>query len=148
VASLALAAPLGAGAETAEITRPAQVLAIALREARHARDRHPRSIVMASGSFTAAVRVADSGQATPPSGSEPAGDADSVVYLVAMRGYFHYDGPIPPHERVPPHRVLELIIDKDGFVENQSWRSKVPVPLSSLGTVTRLYRDGKSLVGR
>jgi hypothetical protein len=128
-----------------------QVLSIALREAKFSDDAHPTDIEMAVGPLEVAAKVQGPDSThffpTASSGPEAPGDANSIVYLVAMHGRFVYNGPAPrprPHEaKQRPSRVLELIINANGFVEGSAWMPSVPAPLSDLGPVTQLHYAGE-----
>jgi hypothetical protein len=137
-------APASLGA-TSELTL-SQVHTIALRQAAQARDAHPSSITMASGSLRRASRVMDpSGILFPEPTPEEEAQLRSTFDLVVMRGRF-----FPVHSERPPSRphhahhaspvaVIELLIDAHaGFVDGRYFGDTEPAPLARLGPVTRL----------
>jgi hypothetical protein len=146
----AMAAALAASAAAAYVghARPvpvtvtlADVRQIALREAATSRDPHPTSILAAKGTLRAASRVmSPDGVLYPhPTPAEEV-ELNSPYYLVLMRGHFKPIYSHPPHAR-PLGRitVIELLIAaRQGGISGRSLGTKVPVPLSRLGKVTRL----------
>jgi hypothetical protein len=131
VVQIAVADPVSREA-AAQLTHK-QVLRIALREAAHSRDPHPKRIEMATGSPRAALYVMEP---RLTSGSDL---GEEEVDLVVMHGRFEIDGSHPPHSRIAPGKVMELIVGAHtGFVTARSLSDHVPVPLSHLGPVTRL----------
>jgi hypothetical protein len=119
---------------TPELTHK-QVLEIALREARHSADPHPKRIEMATCSLRGARHVMEPREwLSSATGME-------TVDLVVMHGYFHIDASHPPHSRIAPGKVFELIIGAHtGFVQARSLSDRVPAALSHLGPVTHLRR--------
>jgi hypothetical protein len=111
-----------------------QVLRIALGKAAQSKDPHPKRIEMATGSLRDAISVSE-----PTGGLGSGAYGEELVDLVVMHGYFHIIGSPPLGHSIAPNKVLELIIDAhNGSIEGLSLGSKVPVPLSHLGPVTRL----------
>ena len=141
--ALLIAAP--AGGSTGAGLSSAQILTIALREARRSGDAHPTDITMASGPLKTASEVEDPHSTPGPGFPSEAGGI--VVDLVAMHGRFFYTGPRPPsrpgEKKQPPSTVMELVINERGFAASKAWLADVPVPLSRLGPVTRLHYPGE-----
>jgi hypothetical protein len=119
----------------------AQVRQIALREAARDRDPRPTRILVASGTLRAASRVIspDSVLYPHPTPAEEV-ELNSPYYLVLMRGHFKPIYSHPPHAHgIGPVTVIELLIGaRPGGISGRSLGTKVPVPLSRLGKVTRL----------
>ncbi len=131
IAQMAGADP--ASRESGRVLTHKQVLDIALREAAHSEDPHPKSIEMATGSLGAAAKVMEPGAVGGSVLTNP-----ELVDVVVMRGYFHINGSPPRGSHIAPGKVLCLTISAHtGFVEARSLGNKVPV-LSHLGPVTRL----------
>jgi|HubBroStandDraft_6_1064221.scaffolds.fasta_scaffold624851_2 hypothetical protein len=156
-ALLVLAVPMttgGAGAWAAgstEALSSGQVLDIALQQAKNSDDARPVDIRMASGPLETALKIESLGSTsyppTSPSGPAAPGDANSTVYLVALRGRFVHPRGLPGEAPASSH-VLELIIDANGFVQSLGYMSKVPVALSHLGPVTQLHYPGEPTAAR
>jgi hypothetical protein len=128
-----MAAADPASQESGSVLTDKQVLDIALVQAAHSRDPHPKRIEMATGSLGAALKVTEPRAITGSATTSP-----ELVDLVVIRGHFHIIGSPPLGRHIAPGRVLELIIGAHtGFIESRSLGNEVPV-LSRLGPVTRL----------
>jgi hypothetical protein len=126
LAQLALANP--AARMASAVLTHAQVLKIALGEARDSADSHPKRIEMATGPLSVAMKVMGGGTA---SNEEP-------VDLVVMYGHFKINAPSPRGHPIGPSHVLQLIITAyGGSVEARSTGAP-SASLSQLGPVTRL----------
>jgi hypothetical protein len=134
---LATAGPATSATQT-QLTH-AQVLTRALRVAKADGDAHPTHIELASGRLEKAVKVFDPHAHPTALGLKVLGGATSIVDVVAMRGRFTSHRSHPHNRPEPKGRVLELIMNShNGTVFGVSLGSNVPVPLSRLGSVTRL----------
>jgi hypothetical protein len=127
------------GSSAPKMLSGAQVLKVALHVAKLDGDARPSELAVASGPLEKAVKVFDPHAHPTKAGLEKLGGAKSLVDLVAMRGRFTSRGPHPHNRPEPKGRVLELIMSaRSGVVFGVSLGPKVPVPLSRLGSVTRL----------
>jgi hypothetical protein len=135
-AAIALGMQLAAAAPASPAGSPltrAQVLHIALTEAKDSQDPHPKRIEMVTGTLASAEQVLEA-KDTPGSLQSNSESVDVVV----MRGHFHIDAPHPRGHPIGPGKVLGLILDAHtGSVEVRSLSDVVPA-LSHLGRVTRL----------
>jgi hypothetical protein len=126
-ASIAAASSISPPATSVALTHK-QVLQIALREARHAADPHPKRIEMATGPLGVALKVMGGGATA----------SEEPVDLVVMYGHFKINAPSPRNHPIGPSHVLQLIITAySGSIEARSTAAP-GAPLSQLGPVTRL----------
>jgi hypothetical protein len=118
----------------------AQVLQIALSEAKSNGELHPSRIMTASGRLKKALKVFDPQSGITPYGIALFGGANTPVDLVALYGHFtHYGAKLPPFTRRPRGRVIELIVNAHtGDVLAFALLNKLRAPLSRLGRVSRL----------